>query len=116
MGQQSFDGVAMHGNVFGVHVVPADVLALDGAEGAGSHVQRHLFAFDATGVDVVEDTLREVQSCCRSRYGALYLGIDRLVGSLVALLRLAVEVGWDGKFADGIDDLGKGDGTLTFAH
>ena len=107
MGQQALDGAAMDGNVLGMHVVSAYVLALDGTERACSDVQRHLLALNAAGIDVAEHTLREVESRRWRRHRALYLGVDRLVGYLVALLRLAVEVRRDGKLADGIDDLGK---------
>ena len=112
MGKEPFDGVAMHGNVFRVHVVSADVLALDGAECSRAHMQRQFLALDASGVNLLEDALCEVQACRRGCHRALYLGIDRLVSCLVALLRFAVEVGWDGELADSVDDFGEGEKPL----
>ena len=109
MSKQPLDGMAMDGDVLGVHFVAAYVLALDGTERAGTDVQRHLFALNATGIDVLEHALREVQASRWSRHRTLYLRIDRLVGRLVALLGLSVQVGRDGQLADGIDDFGKGE-------
>ena len=97
----------MDGNVFGVHIVPADVFTLDGTERSRAHMKRHFFPLDAFRIDVSQDALREMQSCSRSRYRTLYLGIDRLVGCLVALLSLPVEIWRDGKLSDGIDDFGE---------
>ena len=48
--QQPFDGRAADLEMFGVHRVAAGVVVLDGKEGAGSDVERHLFELDACGV------------------------------------------------------------------
>ena len=104
MCDETLDGTAVDGNVLAVHVVSADVLALDGTERACPHVERHLLTLNAPGVDVCEDFGREMQACRRRCHRTFYLGIYRLVGRLVALLRLAVEIWRDRQLACRIDD------------
>ena len=36
---------------------------LDGLEGTGTDMERHLVAFDAFGIDSLQDILCEVKSC-----------------------------------------------------
>ena len=55
-----------------------------------------------------------MQSGCWCRNRSLYLGIDGLIGCLVALLRLAVEIRRDGQLADCIDDLGPSEAGIPF--
>ena len=99
----------MDGDVLGVHSVLADGGALDGLEGAGTNVQRHLLAVDAVSVEGLEHARREVQTGCRGGHAALDFRIDGLIGGLVALLRLAVQVWRYGQLAHSVDNLGKGD-------
>ena len=107
--QQALDGVAMDGNVLRVHRVVADGLAFDRSEGASADVQRDFLALDATGVDVAQDTIGEVETGRRSRHAAFNLRIDGLIGRLVALLCLAVQIRRNGQFAHHVDDFSETD-------
>ena len=107
MGNEALDGLAAHGNILRVHGMFADGCTLDGLKGTCPDVQRHLLPLNAAGIDVLQHTLREVQSCGRSRYAALDFGIYRLIGRLVALLRSTVQVWRYGQFTNGINHLGK---------
>ena len=109
MGYQPFQRVARHGDVLRVHLVPFNLFAFHGFEGAGTHVQRQFFQLHALLAQSVEHARGEVQPGGGGGYRPFYLGVDRLVGLLVALLRLAVQVGRDGQFAEHFQDVGKGD-------
>ena len=85
----------------------SDGIALHRLEGSGTHVQRQLLTLDTMGIESLQDTVGEVQSGSRSSHTALDLRIHRLVGGLVALLRLTVQIGRDGQFTNGIQYLGK---------
>ena len=102
------DGLPTYHDVFAMHLVVADVLALHGLERAGTHGEGQFLAVDARGVEVGEHSLGEVQSGRRGCHRTLYLGIEGLVGAIVALLRLTVQVGWDGEFAHRLKDFGEG--------
>ena len=108
VGYQLFYRAARYGDVLCVHLVPFDFFALHGAEGAGTYVQRQFFQVNAFCAECVEHAGREVQSGCRGSYGAFYLGVNRLIGLLVAFLCLAVQVGRDGQLAEHFEDVGKG--------
>lgn len=105
---EPFYGGAVHGNVLRVHVVVANLLALDGFEGAGTNVQGHLLALYAVGIQFCQHLGGEVQACRGGGHTALYLGVDGLVGGEVALLCLSVQVGRDGQFARGFKDFRPG--------
>ena len=107
VGPQPFDRRAADGDEFRVHLVAGDRLALHRLEGAGAHVQRHLLAADAVGVDVGQHLGREVQPGGRGGDRSLDLGIDGLVGAQVAFLRLPVQVGRDGQDASRVEQLGE---------
>ena len=96
-----------------MHVVLGQVFDTHGLKSARSHMERHLLAVDAVGINVGEHLLREVETRRRCCHRTLYLRIDRLIGRLVRLLRLAVEVRRNGQFADGIQYLGKGDAVVV---
>ena len=98
----------MHGNMLCVHVVVANLLALDWLEGAGTNVQGNLLALNAVAVQFCQHLGGEVQTCRGGSHTALYLGIDGLVGGEVALLRLSVQIGRNGKFARLFEKFGKG--------
>ena len=85
----------------------SDGVALHRLERAGTHVQRQFLTLDTMGIESFQDTVGEVQSGSRSSHTALDLRIHRLVGGLVALLRLTVQIGRDGQFTNGIQYLGK---------
>ena len=90
-----------------MHGVFANGSTLDGFEGTSTNVQRDLFALNTTGIDILQYSFCKVQSGSRSRHTALDLGIDRLIGGLVALLGLAIEIGWNGQFTHRVENLGK---------
>ena len=102
------DGVATHADVFGMHLVTFDFLALDGLESAGTDVQRQFLALYTVGIEIGEHLGGEMESCRGSGHRTLDLGIDGLIGGLVALLGLAVQIWRDGELAHGIDNLSEG--------
>ena len=101
---EPFYGCAVYGNVLRVHVVAANLLALDWLEGAGTNVQGNLLALYAMVVQFCQHLGGEVQTCRGGSHTALYLGVDGLVGGEVALLCLSVQVGRNGQFARGFED------------
>ena len=62
MGKQLGNGLAAHADVFGVHLVTLYLLALDGLERAGAHMERDLLAVDAAAVDGLQHLGGEMQS------------------------------------------------------
>ena len=107
MCQQSFQGMTPDSHILRVHLMLSDGVALHRLEGSGTHVQRQFLTLDTMGIESFQDTVGEVQSGSRSSHTALDLRIHRLVGGLVALLRLTVQIGRDGQFTNGIQYLGK---------
>ena len=108
VGDELAQGFSADAEPFGVHVVHPDGFALHRAERPCAHVQRDLAALHAFPVEFGQDLGRKVQSRRGSGHGALHPRVDGLVGFLVALLRFAVQVGWDGEFACGIEQIGPG--------
>ena len=76
-------GLRRDGEALGVHAVLAHVVDLDGAEGAGAHVEDDLRALDAAGAQAVEELRREVQAGGGRGDGARLAGVDRLVAVAV---------------------------------
>ena len=109
MGEQSLNGVAVDEDIFGVHLVVLHLFALDGLEGAGADVERDLITLDALGIEGAEDGVGEMKTGCGGGNGTVNLGIDGLIGALVALLGCAVEIGWYGQFAGKLEDFGEGE-------
>ena len=106
---QAFYHVAAYGDELAVHVVSAYHGCFHGAEGAGADVERHFAALYACAVDGFEKFGSEVQSGCRSRYGAFDFAENGLIVRGVALFRFAVEV-WlmdESVLGDFIDDEGQ---------
>ena len=91
-----------------MHLVPLNLLALHGLEGSGTHVQRQFLQVHSLRTQGVEHTGREMQAGGGCGHGPLYLGVNGLVGRLVALLRFAVQVGRDGQLTKHFEDVGKG--------
>ena len=102
-------GLATDTDGLGVHLMAFDLFALDGFEGAGSDVEGEFFAVNAVGIEGGENFRGEMEAGGGSCDAAFDLGIDGLVGGLVALLGLAVEVWGDGEFADAVDEFGEGE-------
>ena len=73
--------------------VAAGVVVLDGKEGAGSDVERHLFELDACGAERRDQFGGEVQSRRRRGHRTFEFGVDGLVARVVDLLAVAVQVG-----------------------
>ena len=46
------DGVATHANVFGMHLMTFDLLALHRLEGAGTDMKGEFFALDTMGIEI----------------------------------------------------------------
>ncbi len=107
IGQNISDGLAWHGDNFGMHGVPVGIVGFDRLERACADMQRKLGGSDAPPAQVVEHGRGEMQTRGGSGYGALDTRIDGLVGGLVALLGFAVEVGRNRQLAYGIENLGK---------
>ena len=102
-------GLATDADGLGVHLVAFDLFALDGFEGAGTDVEGEFLAVNAVGIEGGENLRGEMEAGGGSCDAAFDLGIDGLVGGLVALLGLAVEVWGDGEFADAVDEFGEGE-------
>ena len=113
MDKELDERLAAHADVFGVHLVAFDFLALHGLESAGADVERHFLAVDAAAVEGLKHVAGEMEPGRGSGNGAFYLGIDRLVGGLVALLGGAVQIGRNGQLAHGLEYLGEGDGGVV---
>ena len=90
-----------------MHLVTFYFFALHGLECTGAHVERQFLAVDTFFVKGFQYSFGEMESGGRSRYRAFDFGIYRLVGLLVAFLRLAVQVRWDWKFAYRFQYIGK---------
>ena len=112
--QQTLNGTAVYGNILRMHGMLANGLALHGSERAGTHMQRHLLAFYATRIDVLQHTLSEVQSGCRCRHTALNLRVHRLVRRLVTLLRLTIQIWRNRQLTQQIKDFCKAAATGPF--
>ena len=102
-----------HRDIFRVHLVPLDGLALHGLEGPRPDVERYLLAPDAAPVDVGQDFGREVQARRGCGDRPFYLRIDCLVGRQVALLGLAVQVGRDGQDTGGVEQVREGESLVV---
>ena len=105
VGKQFLQGLPTHGDILRVHLVPGYLLALHRLERAGTYVERQFLAVYMMGIEVGQHLRRKVETGCRGGHAAFYLGVDRLVSGLVALLRLAVEIRRYGQFAHRLDNL-----------
>ena len=112
MGEESLDGVARYVDELGVHLVVANLLALDGTEGAGADMEGDLIALYTSLIDGTQHAVGEMQSRGGGCHGAVNLRIHSLVGVEVALLCGAVEVGGDGQLAHGLEQGGEGVGVV----
>ena len=65
-------------------------------------MQGEFLAVYALGIQLLQHLIGKVQSSRGSCHRAFDFGVDRLVGSLVALYGLAVQVRRNGQFADGL--------------
>ncbi len=74
--------------VFAVHLVVGDLLLLHRAEGAKTHMERHIADVHALGLDLLQQLRGEVQPCRGGRGAAQYLGIHGLIPLLVLQLSL----------------------------
>ena len=101
------DDAAGHGDEFAVHVMFADTVAFDWAECSGADVQGHFLNVYFSVCDVLHQLGREVQTGCRSGYGAVDVAVDGLIVILVGFFRTAVQIWRNGDFTDGGDDVGK---------
>ena len=80
-----------------------EVLDINFAEHAQPAVDGDVGAFDALDFKAREKLAREVQACARSHYGAFDFGEDTLVVLDVTGLRLAFDVGRQGRVAQSIE-------------
>ena len=99
--------MTMHSDILRMHGMFANCTALHGTERSGTNMQSDFFAFNTMRINLVQYPFRKMQSCCRRRHRTLNLGIDRLIGRLVALLCLAVQVRRNGQFTQHIENVGK---------
>ena len=100
---------ARHGDNLRMHGVLVGVGGLNGQESAGTDMERQFVGLYASTAEVRQNGFGKMQSGSRRRYRSLDARIDGLVGAFVALLSLAVEVGRNGQFADGVQYLRKRD-------
>ena len=98
------DGLTAHGNVLRVHVVPTYLLALDGLEGACTHMKGQFLTVNACLIKGVKHPFCEMKPCGGSGYRTFNLGIDGLIGRLVALLSLTIQIRGNGQFAHSIKE------------
>ena len=105
--QQSLQRMTAHGDIFCMHGVFADGIALDRFECSRTHVQRHFLTLNATSINVLQYTLREVKPSGRSSHTTLNLRIDCLVSGFVALLRLTIQVWRNRQFTHLVENFGE---------
>ena len=96
-----------------VHVVLGHIIYLDRAEGAKSHVERHIGEVHALVLNLLQELLCEVQACGRCGGGAVVLRIDRLIH--VRILKLVGDVGRQRHLAEAVQDLLK-DAVIVELH
>ena len=77
--QQCFQSLTAHLELFAMHLVSADCVALYGAEGASAHMQCNFFLLDAMLSKCFKYARREVKTSRGSSHAALYSRIHRLV-------------------------------------
>ena len=111
---QVLDGLPPHADMFAVHFVAFDGLALYGTERACAHVQRHFFACNSLIFNRFQDIFREMKSGGRCGDTAFDARIDGLIGAFVAFLGVAVQVRRNGQFADGIEDFSERESPFRF--
>ena len=99
--------------VFAVHLVVGDLVLLHGAEGAKTHMERHIADVHALGLDFLQQLRREVQSRRGGRRAAQHLGVHRLIPLLI--LKLLLDVGRQGHFAQTLQHLQE-DSLVIKAH
>ena len=75
------DGLTFHHDVFGVHVVVRNLLALHRLEGAGTLMEGDLLTVDTFGIDSLEYPFCEMETSRWCSHRAFDLGIDRLIGA-----------------------------------
>ncbi|EJX06483.1 hypothetical protein EVA_05409 [gut metagenome] len=113
MCQKALDAFAPYGDPFGMHRMLTNFSRFYRLKSAGTHVQSNLIALNSLLVECLQDPFSKMQTCRRSGNRSLDLGIDRLVGTQVALLRFSIEIGRNGKFADGIKHFREGYGIVS---
>ena len=70
-------------------------------------MQGDFLAFHATGVELCQHLVGEVETRCGSRHAALDFGVDGLVGGEVALAGVAVQIRRDGQLSGGLYHIGE---------
>ena len=86
-----------------MHLVVGDLVLLHGAEGAKTHMERHIADVHALGLDLLQQLRGEVQSRRRGRRAAQYFGVYRLIPLLI--LKLLLDVGRQGHFTQMLQNL-----------
>ena len=107
MTDELLDGVPLHTVILRVHAVSFYLLTLHRLERTRTHMQGELLTVDTPLINSLEHIVGEVQTGGWGCHTTLDLTIDRLVGGLITLLRLAVQIRRNGQLASSIDDLGK---------
>ncbi len=92
-----------------MHAMFGGIFTFNRGEGAGAHMKRQVESFDPPPVKGLEKFPRKVQPCGRGGDRAFHPGIDGLVSFGIGGHRLPFEVGWDGRFSRGFQDLTKGE-------
>ena len=82
----------MYHDILRVHLMSLYLQTLHGFKGTSTNMKRHFLTVDAIGIQVCQDCIGKMKSCRRSCHTTLDLRINRLVGRLVALLRLTVQI------------------------
>ena len=86
-----------------MHLVVGDLVLLHGAEGAKTHMERHIADVHALGLDLLQQLRSEVQSRRGGRRAAQHLGVHRLIPLLI--LKLLLDVGRQGHFSQMLQNL-----------
>ena len=86
-----------------MHLVVGDLVLLHGAEGAKTHMERHIADVHALGLDLLQQLRSEVQSRRGGRRAAQHLRVHRLIPLLI--LKLLLDVGRQGHFTQMLQNL-----------
>ncbi len=106
--QQTLDSLPADADPFGVHLVTRYFFAFDRLERTSPHMQGYFVLLYSPLAESLQHSRSEVQAGSRRGHGTFHLGIYGLVVRQVRCFRLSVQIGRNGKLANGFEHVGEG--------
>ena len=111
---QILDETSAHTKRLDMHLMILDGVRFDRFEGTRTYVQGQFVAHHPFVMQRFKHPLRKMQSGSRGCHRTFYLRVNRLIGLFILLLRVAIQIRRDRKFARFIQHFSKREFAIPF--